>query len=41
MLKKLINKYELSSDTRTLKKNQIFFDLGSKTNSFEQHFKKE
>lgn len=40
MLKKLINRYELSSDTRTLKKNQIFFDLGSKTNSFGPHFHK-
>ena len=29
MLKKLINKYELSSDTRSLKENEIFFDLGT------------
>jgi len=38
MLKKLINKYELSSDTRSLKENEIFFDLGSTPNCFGPYF---
>ena len=37
-LQKLINQKDCSIDTRTLKKKEIFFDLGSTKNKYGKYF---